>query len=110
MTRLRSDFWVSAYLRRCAVDNVPAVLRRRGSPEAGAVFIKIDCLDGTALLLGPAPQSEVDDSGERRFAPLHAAPRLPAPDAEARISRELTFDPDLWLVEVDDRAGRSFLD
>jgi len=29
--RLRSELWVAAYLRRCAVEGAPAVLRRRGA-------------------------------------------------------------------------------
>jgi len=65
VSRLRSDFWVSAYLRRCGVEGVDAVLRRRGASEAGAVFVKGDHLDGTASLYGPAPQLFLDDSGER---------------------------------------------
>ena len=48
--RLRSDIWVSAYLRRCAAQGVVAVLRRRGAAEAGAIFVKLDRLDGTAAL------------------------------------------------------------
>ena len=109
--RLRSDFWVSAYIRRCMHENAPAMLRRRGSPEAGAIFIKIDCLDGTSALYGPAPQSELTDRGaERRFMPLHKTDRVPSAEAERRLERQLDFDPDLWIVEVEDRAGRSFLD
>jgi hypothetical protein len=108
VSRLRSDFWVSAYLRRCGVEGVDAVLRRRGAAEAGAVFVKVDHLDGTASLYGPAPQLFVDDSGERLFMPvLQAVTPL---DVEERMTRELRFDTDLWLVEVDDRAGRHFLD
>jgi hypothetical protein len=108
VSRLRSDFWVSAYLRRCGVEGVDAVLRRRGAAEAGAVFVKVDHLDGTASLYGPAPQLFVDDSGERLFTPvLQAVTPL---DVEERMTRELRFDSDLWLVEVDDRAGRHFLD
>ena len=108
MSRLRSDFWVSAYLRRCGVEGVDAVLRKRGASEAGAVFVKVDHLDGTASLYGPAPQLFVDDSGERFFTPvLRAVTPL---DVEERMTRELRFDSDLWLVEVDDRAGRHFLD
>ena len=36
----------------------------------------------------------------------------PAPEAkvEERLTRELRFDPDVWIVEVEDRAGRHFLD
>jgi hypothetical protein len=108
VARLRSDFWVSAYLRRCGVEGVEAVLRRRGAAEAGAIFVKVDRLDGTASLFGPAPQLFVDDSGERLFAPvLQGVTPL---DVEERVQRELRFDSDLWLVEVDDRDGRHFLD
>ena len=71
MARLRSDFFVSAYLRRCALEGVDAVLRRRGAAEGGAIFVKVDRLDGTAALYGPAPQA-VFGSGdtERLFAPV----------------------------------------
>ena len=109
MARLRSDFWVAAHLRRCAVEGVDAVLRRRGAAEAGAVFVKVDHLDGTASLYGPAPQSLVEDRGdERLFAPIL---RQVVPlDVEERMKREMRFDPDLWLIEIDDAKGRHFLD
>ena len=107
--RLRTDFWVSAYLRRCGVEGVVAVLRRRGAAESGAVMIKIDRLDGTAILLGPAPQGDAGIDGERRFVPVHRDDHLDGPAAEARLAREIKFDSDLWIIEVEDRAGRSFL-
>ncbi len=109
-SRLRSDFWVAAYLRRCGAENVAAVLRRRGAAEAGAIFVKVDCLDGTAVLIGPASQSEVQSDGERRFVRMHEDDRIPSSDAETRLLREIRFDPDLWIVEIDDGAGRCFLD
>ena len=55
--RLKSAIWVAAYMRRCHVEGAFAVLRRRGAEEAGAIFIKVDRLDGTADLYGPAPQT-----------------------------------------------------
>ena len=109
-SRIRSDFWVTAHLRRCAVAGVDAVLRRRGAAEAGAIFVKLDRLDGTANLYGPAPQALLDDeaAGGRLFAPiLEAAPAL---DVEERMRREIRFDPDLWWIEIEDRAGRHFLE
>jgi hypothetical protein len=109
VARLRSDFWVSAYLRRCALEGVDAVLRRRGSPEAGSVFLKIDRLDGTADLYGPAPQAVfAEGASERLFATVLSA-ATPG-DVEERMRREIKFDPDLWLLESDDRQGRHFLD
>lgn len=106
--RLRSDFFAAALIRRCGVENVVAVMRRRGSAESGSIFVKVDHLDGTADLYGPAPQSLVDDrAGERVFAALMAGECIP--DVEERIRREIKFDSDLWLIEIEDRKGRSFL-
>jgi hypothetical protein len=107
--RIRSDFWVAAYLRRCAMEGVAAVLRRHGAAEAGAVFVKIDRLDGSCVLYGPAPQSEVE-ADDRHFARLHGADWIEAASADERLRREVAFDTDLWIVEVEDRLGRSFLD
>jgi hypothetical protein len=106
--RLRSDFFAAALIRRCGVENVAAVMRRRGSAEAGSIFVKVDHLDGTADLYGPAPQSMIEDSsGERAFTRLMAGDCIP--DVEERIRREMKFDSDLWLIEIEDRQGRSFL-
>ena len=107
--RLKSGIWVAAYLRRCQVEGV-AVLRRRGAEEAGAIFIKVSRLDGTADLYGPAPQSAFDEArpSERAFA--RALAEKPEADIEAYLARQIRFDPDLWIVEVEDRAGRHFLD
>ncbi len=102
MARLTSEFWVSAWLRQAAHDGHVAVLRRRGAAEAGAIFVKLDKLDGTAALYGPAPQSMADEAGERRFVlVLEADPAT----VEERVMRERKFDADLWLVEIENRAG-----
>ena len=110
--RLKSGIWVAAYLRRCQVEGVAAVLRRRGSEEAGAIFIKVSRLDGTADLYGPAPQSAFDEArpSERVFAPSLAVQPAPEPDVEAYLARQIRFDPDLWIVEVEDPTARHFLD
>ena len=65
--RLRADIWVAAYLRRCAVEGAPAVLRRRGAAEAGAIFVKVDRLDGRSALYAPAPQSALAERGAERL-------------------------------------------
>lgn len=111
--RLKSDIWVAAYLRRCGAEGVSVALRRRGAAEAGAIFIKIDRLDGRSALFGPAPQSAAPDSErgvERVFARMHASEWIDDQEAEKRLLRELSFDPDIWIVEVEDREGQPRLD
>lgn len=108
--RLRADIWVAAYLRRCAVEGAFATLRKRGAEEAGAIVIVLDCLDGRMAVFGPAPQSEAGDDGVRRFARVHDEEWIDGAAAAERIRRERKFDPDLWIVDVEDKQGRSFLD
>jgi hypothetical protein len=109
VARLRSDFWVSAYLRRCAVEGIDAVLRRRGAAEAGAIFVKVDHRNGTASLYGPAAQALLHEGAdERLFTRLLGA--VAPLDVEERMRREMRFDSDLWLVEIDTREDRHFLD
>jgi len=110
--RLKSGIWVSAYLRRRHIDGTFAVVRRRGAEEAGAIFIKIARLDGTAELYGPAPQAAFEESrpADRAFSPCFKQQPVPEADAEAYLVREIRFDSDIWIVEVEDRAGRHMLD
>jgi hypothetical protein len=110
--RLKSALWVAAYLRRCQVEGVAAVVRRRGAEEAGAIFVRIDRLDGTSDLFGPAPQSAFDSAPGAARAFSVSLVEQPAPDAsiESYLAREIKFDPDIWIIEVEDRMGRNFLD
>lgn len=110
MARLRSDIWVSAFLRRCAGEAIPAVLRRRGATEAGAIFVKIDLLDGTSLLYAPAPQSLVpEDPPDRMFVLAGTGAPEPSFEIEERLAREIRFDPDVWIVEAESRMAGSWL-
>jgi hypothetical protein len=111
--RLKSGIWVAAYVRRCYIEGAFAAVRRRGADEAGAVCIKINRLDGTGILYGPAPQAVFDEAqpaGRIFTAILGRETPVPEANIEARLVREIGFDPDLWIVEVEDRAGRNFLD
>ena len=108
--RLRADFWVAAYLRRCEAEGASAYLRRRGAPEAGAVLVKLDRLDGRAAVFGMTSLQGRDAGVDRCFTRLHRDEWIDPVDAEARLKRESGFDPDLWIVEVEDRDGRAFLE
>jgi hypothetical protein len=109
--RLKSAIWVAAYLRRCQTAGMFGAVRRRGAEEAGAVFVKVALMDGTAMLYTPAPQTAYDDSrpAERVFSPSSAQPVSEA-SVEERLQKEIRFDPDAWIVEIEDKAGRHFLD
>jgi len=111
--RLKSAIWVAAYLRRCNGEGAFAAVRRKGAEDAGAVFIIINRLDGRATLYGPAPQTAFDDAkpADRAFVAMIGLPEpVSEAEIEAKLSREVRFDPDVWIVEVEERSGRSFLE
>jgi hypothetical protein len=109
--RLKSSIWVAAYLRRCQSEGVFGAVRRRGAEEAGAVFVKVALMNGNAMLYAPAPQTVYDDSRpiERIFMPSPPQP-VDERKIEERLMKEMSFDPDVWIVEIEDKAGRHFLD
>jgi hypothetical protein len=113
MQRVTTDFFVSAYVRRRNDAGRFTAVVHRGAAEAGAVFVKIARLDGTADLYGPAPQSLVDAgdpavAGGRVFERL--TERKPEADVDERLRRERRFDPDCWVVESEAPDGAHDLD
>jgi hypothetical protein len=109
--RLTSALFVAAHLRRCYAEGASAVVVRRGAEEAGAIFFLVDRLDDTIDLYGPAPQTAFSDSdrpADRLFQLIAAG--KPTEEVNRRLERETRFDSDLWVVAIEDRQGRSFLD
>ncbi|MFO1183254.1 MAG: DUF1491 family protein [Bauldia sp.] len=107
--RVTSAFFVSALIRRVGLAGAEALLRRRGAEGAGAIFLIVDRLDGTCDLYGPAPQSAFAEQATDRLFVAMKERAAPA-DIEAALAREMKFDPDIWVVAIEDRAGRSFVE
>ena len=106
--RIRSEIWVRAYLRRCEAAGVPAVIVRRGDEHAGAIFISINCLNGRVRLYGPAPAG-LESSSDRRWILCLGAELMQAAEADRYLARETNFDPDIWIIEIEERSGRHLL-
>ncbi len=102
--RLKTEIWVGAYVRRCHGAGAPAFVTRKGDPDAGAVLVVIDRLDGTFRLFGRAR----DGQGSLVFAPL--TDWTDAAAVQTALDRQTKFDPDLWTVAVESRTGEAFLD
>lgn len=103
--RLKTEIWVSALLRRCSVEVTFAAVVRRGDNTSGSVLVKVNRLDGSAYVLSAARQV----SGEGIWMRGTGPEDVPEADADAYIARAVSFDRDLWVVEIEDREGRHFL-
>ncbi len=106
--RLKSEIWVHALLRRCFVQGQFGAVLRKGAAEAGAIYIVINHLDGTVELLGPPPGAAIDERGERLWTEV-IPPVTTAAAVAPFIERLAKFDPDIWVVEIEDRSGTAGL-
>lgn len=102
--QLSTDLWVGALIRRAELGGAFAMVLRKGDPRAGAVLVKVlnretrtaklyseaTRLDGEAVWMQPV-RSEIEA------------------DLDAYAEKARRFDPDIWVVEIDDKTGRHFL-
>ena len=104
MSRLAAKFWVQAYMARLELAGIPAYVVAHGDDTAGAVLVKLATLDGQAV----AFQRSFDlMSGARKWVVLAEGDE---PSVDAALRRQREFDPDVWVIEVEDRQGRHMLD
>src|ERR1043165_905393 len=104
--RLKAGIFVRALIRRAEVAGAQAYVVRKGSEDSGAIFLKINRLDGTSLVLDLARRGAEGDL-------VWVKPLGDSADEEksrAWFDRQVKFDPDVWIVEIEDREGRTFVD
>jgi len=102
--RLTSGIWVDAYLTRLRLADIPAYVTARGDATAGAVVVKVATLDGRAR----AFQRSFDLGSDARVWVILA--EGPEPEVDALLARQRDRDRDLWVIELEDRQGRTLLD
>ncbi len=92
-------------MRRVQANGAMVMVMRRGDKEAGSVMVRVNTLKGCSGLY--VPFTGLD--GERRWRPLAD---LQTGDEKINqiIAKEIKYDPDLWVVEIEDKKGRHFLE
>ncbi len=102
--RLASGLWVSAYLTRLRLADIPAYVTAKGDATAGAVIVKCATLDGQAR----AYQRSFDLAQDARIWVILA--QGSEVDVDAVITRQRGFDRDIWVIELEDKRGRTLLE
>lgn len=104
MSRLTARFWVDAYLTRLRLQDIPGFVVSHGDDTAGTILVKCNTLDGQATAYQRSYNLLEDTSGWAVL--VHGGEA----EVDAAIARQRSFDPDLWVLEVEDRQGRHLLD
>ena len=103
-SRLSSDVWVGALIRRAELGGAFAMILCKGDARAGAVLVKAaDRRAGVVKLYAEAVRGD----GERVW--MQPRPSEDEAALDAYIDRARARDPDVWVVEVEDTQGRHFL-
>lgn len=105
MTGLRTSVWTAALIRRAELGGAAAFVARKGDPDAGDVLVKVARLDGLAALYAAALGGE----GERVWLELTPPAGAPEREVDAMVEKRAARDPDLWLIEIEDKHARHFL-
>jgi hypothetical protein len=101
---LSTDIWVGALIRRAELGGAFATVVRKGDPRAGAVLVKtFNPLDAASAIYAEAFRGD----GERVWMQPKASHE--EPDLDRYVERAVRVDPDLWVVEIEDKQGRHFL-
>ncbi|MDA5194592.1 DUF1491 family protein [Govanella unica] len=105
--RLKAEIWVKALMRRAWSQNVPALLMRRGEDSAGAVIIKMNGGPGSRTVIYARGLLADGRWGWRRASGKDALDDL---EAHAYVERQVRFDSDLWVVEIEASDLTQFVD
>ena len=104
MSRLTSSFWVQAYIKKLNLLGVPAFVVSHGDDTAGAIIVKVNKLNGHAVLF---ERSFSLDKNINQWSKFESGDEK---ELDELLSRQLSRDRDLWIVEIESREGNPFLD
>ena len=101
---LSTDVWVAALIRRAELSGSSATVVKRGDARAGSVIVKAyNTRERRARLYSEA----FGPDGERLW--IQPVTSDFESELDAYMERQREYDPDLWIVEIEDREGRHFL-
>ena len=104
--RVKAELWIKAHIRKCNAKAIPVTVVRRGDDQAGALIIKVNQLGpGCAVLV---PTNTLD--GGRKWRWAFGKELVPESEADAYIEKQLNLDPDIWVLEIEDRKGRHLIE
>jgi hypothetical protein len=99
--RLKSGIWIQAQIRLCSIANLPTYVGKKGDADAGAIFLRINKLDGSNFIYSQTR----DISGDIAWSQANSGDALSDSEAFEYLEKQQKYDPDLWILEIEDPDG-----
>ena len=111
MNELKAETIINAGIRIAEKNLTSVYVIKRGDEQAGAIFVKINTLDGFSKLFLRNIKYDLNNDKEIiEFADLYPQKRITTKEIDKRISREIEIDRDCWVVEIEDKNGFNAFD
>lgn len=102
--RLRSDIFISGLLKIAQSHGGMGMVLRKGHPETGSVALVLR-IDNTSCTIYAEAR---DTSGN--LAWISRREKVNDRDVSQWVEKESSFDPDLWVIEVEGCAAEAILE
>lgn len=97
--RLPVHLWIDAQLSPLNARGIYYYIHQRGEKNTGTILLKLNGLDGQCRLL--TQQRDLD--GHLGWMSACREENIEEPKADEYIKRAILRDPDLWVIEIEDR-------
>ncbi len=106
MNELKAETIINACIRIAEKNLTSAYVIKRGDEQAGAIFVKIDTLDGFSKLFSRNIKYDLNNDKEIiEFSDLYPQKQITTKEIDERIAKEIEIDRDCWIVEIEDKNG-----
>lgn len=93
-------------MRQCFLDDMPAFVVARGDQERGGVILKVNRFEEGVQLY----EQTLDFDGNKMWRSLGCFAANAEREADAALAKKRQFDPDIWIIEIEDRKSAYALD
>ena len=100
---LPTGLWVSAHIRRCSNAGIPVYVAHKGGAERGTVTLRISVSGKGNRILTQAR----DMDGVLGWMDPFDGRLVDEAEASGYIRQAVDSDPDLWVLEIEDKEGKN---
>ena len=100
---LPTDLWVTAHIRKCNAQSIPAYVLNKGAAESGTIVVKVLINSKNCKIFS---QSR-DFDGNIAWLDVYEGENIDESRADSYIKRVIDRDPDVWVLEIEDASGKN---